>query len=61
MVDDGELDLFSFADRESGRGALSRAELNRLSFAFLSSLRPFAAACHVPVRSRRLPVTCAGF
>ena len=57
--DDGELDLFSFADRERERRSLSRAELNRLALAFLASLRPFAAACHVPVR--RLPVCCAGF
>ena len=61
MADNGELDLFAFAEQSSRRRMLCRAELNRLAFAFLSSQRPFAAACHVPVRSRRLPVTCAGF
>jgi len=60
-MDDSELDLFSFADRERARNRPRRAELNRLAFAFLCSLRPFAAACRVPLLGRRFAVNCAGF
>lgn len=60
-MDDGELDLFSFMTSQSPRRMPGRAELNRLAFAFLCSLRPFAAACRVPLRGRRFAVNCAGF
>ena len=56
-----ELDLFSFAAAGQKPKQLNRAELNRLALAFLSSLRPFAAAMGVPVRGRRFAVSCAGF
>ena len=61
MMDAGDLDLFAFAARQYAPRRLSRAELNRLSLAFLCSLRPFAAARAVPVRGRRFAVSCAGF
>lgn len=63
-MDTSELDLFAFAARNRQNlpaGRLTRAELNRLALAFLCSLRPFAAAANVPVRGRRLTVSCAGF
>jgi len=62
IMDDGELDLFSFAaETRRERRTLNRAELNQLAFAFLCSLRPFAAARRVPVRGKRFAVNCAGF
>ena len=60
-MDSGELDLFSFAASRSREHHPGGAELSRLAFAFLCSLRPFAAARRVPVRGRRFTVCCAGF
>ena len=60
-MDDGEPDLFSFAASAYSPRRPGKAELNRMAFAFLCSLRPFAAACCVPLRGRRFAVNCAGF
>lgn len=60
-MESAELDLFAFAASRQASARLNRAELGRLSLAFLCSLRPFAAAVSVPVRGRRFAVNCAGF
>jgi hypothetical protein len=61
-METGELDLFAFAAQyRRPQKQLNRAELNRLALAFLCSRRPFGMAVNVPVRGRRLTVSCAGF